>query len=790
MKLLLLINFALFYNFLYCQELSPEKLKISNSVSNYFQLERENIHLHIDKNIFLANEEIWFKGYVFDRKKASLNKNTTNVYVSILDKDGNKINQKLFFCIDGSFSGSFKLNKTFDTGDYFIQAYTNYMNNFTENESFISKIKIINENNPLLIDSNKINSSNINIDFNPEGGNLIENISNNVGVKISDCNGNPVMINDIEIQNSKNENVKFFKTNQFGFGKFNLTPSDETYKVVLTVNDKKTEAQLPAISKNGLSMEVNNIAFENKVILKLKTNALSLKSCQNQIFTIVIQQDEKVYFFDVNFDNGNLEQELIFSTDFLYDGMNTIRIIDNQNRELCQRMIYHFEKAKTITDFFVQSKLPNTINLAGTTNLISSNVSISVLPENSICSNNLTDIYASFSLNPYLIDNISNGKYYFNDRTQIKKNELDLLLLNQKTLKYSWYNLTSTIPKENFAYEKGIAIKGMINQKISKPENYKIKAYSISSQILKFSEINEKDEFFFENLIVPDSSKVNFSLVTVPDFKTVPLKYYAQIDRKSRNFTKAFKPNYSTCADNLEPKNYVKFDLPKLKKNEILLSEVEIKAKKNKLNNDKAPGNSRLRGYKITDFDANTDLLDYINLKGFEVNKRLGDISIKLRIRGFDLRKIREQEEDLLGLDLTQVFMNDFTIGSQNELAGIKMSEVDEIYVGNNNVEFRFGIIKIYLKKPKPRKVYTNSFLVSGGFEMINDFKNQDFENTFDNGFENFGVVNFNKVIEPNENGFFTFQIPNYNKRKLKLLIEGTSNDGKLLSETKIIEID
>ncbi len=785
--LLFVFLFLIFNNLVLSQELSPEKQIISNKISDYFLLERESIHLHLDKNIFLSNEEIWFKGYVFDRKNNVPYSKTTNIYASILNKDGIKISQKLLFCKDGTFSGSFKLNKNYESGNYYIQIYTNWMNNFIEDESFVSKISIVNEKDSNYSDSKNINYSKIQIEFNAESNSFIEGIGQNIGVKITDCNGNPIKVEDAEIFNSKNEPITLFKTNRFGFGKFYLNPKNEKYKAIVSLNNKKIEAFLPNVEISGLSLEVNNNSLENKTIVKVKTNELTLNSIIDKKFIILIQQDQKSYFFDVDFKNNKLEQSLIFSNEYLYDGVNSIKIIDEQNKLYAERLVYNFEDSDSKSEIFIQAKTNIKQNLAGKTNLKNANISLSLLPENTISCNDLTDIYASFLLNPYLQDKIKDGKYFFNETTRLKKYELDLMLLNQKAVKYNWYNILNNTPKNNFEFDNGVNIKGSINQVVSKRENYNIKAYSISSQILKLAEINAKDEFYFKNLIVPDSSKVNFSLVSLPDFiSTTPLKYYAQIENKIRNFNKKVVISENFCDTISEIKS--KIELPKLKKYVTLLSEVEIKAKKNKLQYDNAKGNSSLRGFKISDLEGNMDVLDYINIKGFEVNKRLGEVSVSLRIRGLDLEKQREAE-NFIQTDQTAVFINDFTIGSLNELSGIQMTEVDEIYIGSG-VANPLGIIKIYLKKPKPRKVYTNSFLISGGFELIKDFKNQDYASTFDKGFENFGVINFNKDILTDENGFFQFDIPNFNQKSIKILIEGFDNDGKLISEIKTLQLE
>jgi hypothetical protein len=69
---------------------TPNQEKISNALSDYFLMNRENIHLHLNKSTYLTNEQIWFKGYVIEKKIKSPFYDTTNVYVSLIDEYGQK----------------------------------------------------------------------------------------------------------------------------------------------------------------------------------------------------------------------------------------------------------------------------------------------------------------------------------------------------------------------------------------------------------------------------------------------------------------------------------------------------------------------------------------------------------------------------------------------------------------------------------------------------------------------------------------------------------------------------
>ena len=59
-----LVCFFLFQTF-FAQNNEVTALQtINNSISDYFQKDRENIHVHFSKDVYFLEEQISFKGYV------------------------------------------------------------------------------------------------------------------------------------------------------------------------------------------------------------------------------------------------------------------------------------------------------------------------------------------------------------------------------------------------------------------------------------------------------------------------------------------------------------------------------------------------------------------------------------------------------------------------------------------------------------------------------------------------------------------------------------------------------
>jgi len=255
--------------------INPNELKIKSIFQNYFTLNREAIHLHLNKSTFLNEENVWFKGYVISRNNSNPN-STTNIYILLLDENGNKITEQLVFANNGVFTGNIPLNVDLVSGKYYIQAYTNWMNNFNENESTITQIDIINPKQGYK-NYDKINFETLSIDINPEGGKLIKNINNTLGIQVFDCQNNSPKNLEGKIVNDKNEIVKTFKLNQFGLGKVELLPTTDNLKLIINTPNGEIAKDLPKQENIGFGLEVNSFSFENKTVIKIKSNSETLR---------------------------------------------------------------------------------------------------------------------------------------------------------------------------------------------------------------------------------------------------------------------------------------------------------------------------------------------------------------------------------------------------------------------------------------------------------------------------------------------------------------------------------
>lgn len=758
-----------------------KKDQIAKAITDYFFLERENIHVHFDKNVFMTDESVWFKGYVFHRKKNIPFFNTVNIYASLMDDQGKTVNTQLIYGNIGSFSGSFKLGNQLKSGKYYVQFYTNWMNNFTEDESAVYEISVINQSTGAGNVLAKADPSKINIEFRPEGGILLYDAPNSIGISISDCNHKSLPVTVVDIIDSKGKNIKKVQINKLGYGKFDL-PAISTmgYKAVITIDDVKHEQALPLAQPKGFSLEVNNFTVADKTIVKIRTNKTTLDSFSGKPLYILAHQDDKGAVFKIDI-LDKLEQTVVIPNTEIAIGTNSIRLIDSDMNELAERTIYNYPQAGLNAEIAKAAQTAEKIEYTGKVNYPNMNLSISVLPENTISFDDSNDIFGSLLIQPYLdTTNKVAGKYYFSTLSKGKLYELDLYLINQKS-KYKWNNILTNPPKNTYTFDMGLTLKGTIPTSAGDTKYSKVRLYSLTSAIDEITTVNDKREFIFNNLLIPDSTYVNFTLLKKGS-EPKELTLLPQLLNSRQKFNKSFTPQ-PRCYTTLEGSNAT--DKLNIYKEVIELEEVKIEG--NTLKYASSFGNAYLQGYKISDTKANMyqTLINFIRTYGgFVVDDRDGN----LRILSRTVNSINGAQSGPI------IYVDNVQLVDYSMLSIIQMSEVDEIYMSSTaiipSVRNYMGIIKVYLKKGVKGKSKNNTpeIMVKNGFERIAPFQNIVYNTTYDKGFDNFGVVDWEPTIMTDENGNFKLSIPKIYRKPIKVLIEGFSADGKLISEIKILD--
>ncbi|WP_417352224.1 hypothetical protein [Flavobacterium alkalisoli] len=780
-KLLSLISLTCFLSFHITYGQENKIQEIVSVVKNYYSLERENIHVHLNKSIFIANENIWFKGYIYYSKKNTPFFSTTNIFALLKNSENETLESKLLYGSAGSFEGSFELPQNLYSGIYYLQFYTNWMNNFSEDQSAIYKIEVINPNSP---GKSTANDTEVKINVYPEGGVFLKNKTNTLGVSVKGCKNQPLPITEVLLYNN-NETIQTIPLDKNGFGKFEYYALEEksTDSLSVILSDKTYTVALPEAQEKGITLKLTNKANSNKTLLELKTNKNTYNEIQNTPIYILIHKDENAFILETKFTDNITDQELVIIDDYLFSGLNTIRILDSNLNEVAQRLLYKDFENSTPVKITQSGKENGDILFSGET-AANANLSITVLPsQTKSLSNN--SILNDFMLSPYIQNYYDINTFeYFNNDTKPNEN-LDQYLLCSKS-KYKWQSIKQNPPKEKYSFDIGLKIKGVINQNLKEGKSYIVRLTSYDALIEEKTEVINKNEFYFDNLILADSCKLNFELLE--NGKSITPKLYVNTLNNTSKYNKEYIPEDSTCysSGNVSSPD----DFPDIEKETIRLKEVVIEKKREKLQYANTLGNGQLRGYKITKAESVgfPTVLDLIRYEGYEVRNR-PDSAVAVYGRwGHTIKGMKSSPD---------VYLDNFRLMKLDILRDILTSEVDEFYINKHmsapTVQNRIGIIKIYRKKQpfnetKERSLF--SYTVEDGFEKISPFKNTTYTSGYNGiGFRNYGLIHWLPTIISDENGKFNFSIQLIYKGEVKIIIKGVTPEGKIISEVKTINL-
>jgi hypothetical protein len=741
------------------------------------------IHVQFNKNKYVNNEDIAFKGYITSKNNTILAESTTNIQLIVYNDQRQIIQKQLLFASKSTFAGGIHLNDKLKAGTYYFHFFTNWMHNFIEDDSFVQTIEIIDKKETYNFDSEEPNWKTAEIILFPEGGSIISDINNTVGVKITDCNQRGIQINDGIIVDSKSNEIAHFRTNQSGNGVFYINPDlNETYTLKIKSEKLTTTKLLPRIQQTGLIVTYKNNLSGQNLLINVKTNGKGVELYQNKKYNLLIQQNKNAVLKEISFNNKQTDQIVYFDKKYLSNGVNSIRLIDENLNEITERLIYNYGTIQPITTVEARTIANDSILLTGKTEVNQANLSVSVLPADNTCAEQKRSIIGTFYLNAYLEKPEINNYSYYDFENKMRKEEMELLMLNQNRSKYLWDNIKSNPPKMNYTFDKGVTISGKVEKVLKPNSKYKISLFSLKDNVFEETSIDEQNNYKFENFYARDSTVFILQLM---DEKNVSA-YTKMSTRVSSYITPLYLSipfDNSNCPVLKNPNTNFTFSAPKLEDSTIELKEIAItnNTKKTTLAHS-TEMSMNAQGFKIQE-GQHGNVLDFIGRNGYRTG-------IDNEQNEAYIRNSYSKNSD----NAPSVYIDDIQQTDFNFLFNLELSEVDEIYIDksglSDNSSRGVGTIKIFLKngvKNKFFKIKYTSMIVTNGFTPNIEFKNSYFETQKE--FYYFGTLNWTPTITLKDSPNFEVKLPKGNQKEIKVQIEGFTPEGQLISEIKKIPV-
>ncbi|TJZ62193.1 hypothetical protein FAZ15_06710 [Sphingobacterium olei] len=347
----------------------------------------------------------------------------------------------------------------------------------------------------------------------PEGGKLLANAVNNIGIKAIQPNGLGIKAKLVVLAGV--DTIVSVETNDLGMGASSIFINEDMVLNAFAefADGSKQEVPVPSIEKSGYSLLVNNLN-PSKVYAQLN---ISPDLVDQKEMYFVVQHLGQVYFVSKQKLTKN---ELVFAVDKdkLPTGVVTISILNDQFIPVVERAFFSYKPENILPmeitlnkeSYVNREKVDVHLNV-GTQGdsirfaaLSASVVDLSkIKDEYAVAPNILSTLLLSSDLKGF----IENPGYYFND--EVNATDLEFLMLTQGWRSMDWKDL-EIATTHKFEPEKTLKISGYTRKLGRKAAEPKASVQLISTKnFMDFIDtLSSEDGYFeFDELLFPDSVK-------------------------------------------------------------------------------------------------------------------------------------------------------------------------------------------------------------------------------------------------------------------------------------------
>ena len=407
---------------------------------------QEKLFVHTDKPSYLAGEIVWIKIYIVNALSHQPSNISKVAYVDVIDNAQTTVLQAKIALKDGSGSGSIYIPVNTGTNNYHFRAYTSWMKNFSADYFFNKILTIV---NPLKSPPPSANNGTpvVDVQFFPEGGNLVRGITSRVGFKIIGADGKSANLSGIII-NQRNDTVAKFKPLKFGMGNFMFTPAANTnYRAIVILDNGKTVfKELPAIRDQGYVMRATDIDA-NKIEVLVKSNLAATGS----VFLFAHTRQSAKIAESADLAYG--EARFVIDKTKLGEGISHITLFNSAKQPVCERLIFKQPSQKLLLNAapdqdHYDSRKKVTINLTAKTSdqAVATDLSMAIYKIDSLQKGDENSIMSYIWLSSDLRGRIDSADYYFAHINKQTNEALNNLLLTQGWRRFEWSDVLNEKP--------------------------------------------------------------------------------------------------------------------------------------------------------------------------------------------------------------------------------------------------------------------------------------------------------------------------------------------------------
>ena len=341
----------------------------------------ERVYVHFDNTSYYKGENIWYKAYVVRDDNLHFTDLSRILYVELLNPIGYPVETQKLIIENGQAHGSFELKDTLNAGFYEVRAYTAWMLNFTTgdphgwkrmhssqarnqwgeralrymqgNAGVFSRVFPVYER----VDSGKYfmrrmprlakatstmattAKDKLNIDFYPEGGNLVRGVQTRIAFQARNAEGRTLNVAGALVR--RGDSIGYFKTDYAGRGVFSVTPDSldaeeliDGLKLRLNYQGKDYHFSLPRPKKRGYSLSVFQTDNQLKTIISRNDKT------EGRMLGLSITSRGHTYYYNTVDLTDDERVVALIDKQSLQTGVNVVTLFTDDGKVLAQRMTF------------------------------------------------------------------------------------------------------------------------------------------------------------------------------------------------------------------------------------------------------------------------------------------------------------------------------------------------------------------------------------------------------------------------------------------------------------------
>lgn len=434
----------------------------------------EKAYLHFDKPYYFTGDTMRFKAYVTLGEHFDLSRLSGILHVDLVSPGNEIIKSIKLQLANGIGWGDFPLAFALNAGNYRVRAYTNYMRN-SPGYFFDKTISIGSAMNTGMA-SNSEQKGQADLQFFPEGGELVSAMVSKVAFKAMGTNGLGVNVKGVVVDNT-NSQVATFTSSHLGMGTFYLQPEEgKTYKAKVTFADgSRGTFNLPAVQGKGIALAAKDTL--GKLSIEIRSNKAYFQENLNKNVSLVIYGSGFINTVNAKLDSRRLSLDIPNSQ--FPSGVVQVTLFSPTGDPIKERLVFlknpdliDLTLAGNKNSYSKREKVSVTVGAKDKGSGAGGHFSVAVIDESKVPvdENNETTILTYLLLTSQLRGYVEQPNYYFLQNNDQTAGDLDALMLTQGYRRFTWKKLLDE-RDSTFAYapEKKLEINGTARNAMGVP---------------------------------------------------------------------------------------------------------------------------------------------------------------------------------------------------------------------------------------------------------------------------------------------------------------------------------